>query len=51
VTEPNEFDEFRQRQELQDRRRQIAVRALDVLTVVALAVMVTLVLQMIFSWG
>jgi hypothetical protein len=48
VTEPNEFDEFRQRREFQDRRRQIVVRVLDVLTVVALAAMATLVLQTIF---
>jgi hypothetical protein len=47
VTEPHEFDEFRQRREFQDRRRQILVRVLDILTVVALAVIATLVLKTI----
>jgi hypothetical protein len=47
VTDPNEFDVFRRRQEFQDRRRQIVVRVLDVLTVVVLAVIAALVLKMI----
>jgi hypothetical protein len=42
-----EFDVFRRRQEFQDRRRQIVVRVLDVLTVVVLAVIAALVLKMI----
>ena len=48
VTEPNEFDEFRRHQERQEGRRQILVRVLDVVTVLALAAIVVVVLNMFF---
>jgi hypothetical protein len=41
VTEPNEFDEFRRRQERQERRRLIATRVMDVLTVRLAVLMVS----------
>jgi hypothetical protein len=48
VTEPNEFDEFRQRQE---RRRRLAIRIririIDVLTALVLGAIAALVLKMI----
>jgi hypothetical protein len=47
VAESNEPDEFRQRQDLQDRRRWIVIRVLDVLIALALAAMTALVLKMI----
>jgi hypothetical protein len=52
VTKPNEFDESRQRRELeerQERRRQIAIRVIEgPLTVLTLAAIAALVLKMIF---
>jgi type IV secretory pathway component VirB8 len=46
VTEPNEFDEFRQRQERR-RRLAIRIRIIDVLTALVLAAIAALVLKMI----
>jgi hypothetical protein len=48
VTEPKEFDEFRRHQERRERSRQVLVRALDVVTVLALAAIVVVVLNMFF---
>jgi hypothetical protein len=50
VTEPNEFDEFRRRREfhqLQERRRRIAIRVIDVLIALALIAIAALALKMI----
>jgi hypothetical protein len=47
VTEPNEFDEFRRRQEAQARRWRIATMVIDALTALALTAIAALVLKMI----
>ena len=51
MTEPNEFDELRQRRELQERRRRIAIRIriIDVLIALVVAAIAALVLKMIFG--
>jgi len=49
VTEPNEFDELRQRRELQEQRKRIAIRIriIDVLTALVLTAIAAPVLKMI----
>ena len=48
MNEPNKFDEFRQRQEREERRRRVAKRIIDAVTVLALPAIAALVLKMIF---
>jgi hypothetical protein len=48
VTEPNESDEFRQRLERQVRRWRLATRVIDILTLLAIAAIVAVILKMIF---
>jgi hypothetical protein len=48
VTDPNEFDELRQRQERRVRHWRMATKVIDVLIALALAVITALVLKMIF---
>jgi hypothetical protein len=48
VTDPNEFGELRQRQERRVRHWRMATKVIDVLIVLALAVIAALVLKMIF---
>jgi hypothetical protein len=47
VTEPDKFDEFRQRQGRQERNWRIATRVIDALIALGLAAIAALILKMI----